>query len=64
MSWFVALTLKSGETIHVRPDMVKAVYQKAGGEVNIVVDGHDFDIIGTVPDILRAVEYSVQPEQY
>lgn len=64
MSWFVSLTLKNGDIIHVRPDMVKAVYAKSPTITNIVVDGHDFDVQGTVPEILRAVEYSIHPEQY
>ena len=63
MSWFVQLTMKNGDPIHVRPDMVKAVYDKSPGVVNIVVDGHDFDVLGTVEEILGAVEYHVQPEE-
>lgn len=64
MSWFVPLTLKNGEIIHVRPEMVKAVYLKTPGVVNIVVDGHDFDVQGTVVEILGKVEYHMTPEEY
>ena len=59
MSWFVKLALKSGGDIHVRPDMVKAVYQKPNGDTNIVVDGHDFVVTPAVEDVMKAVEYNV-----
>lgn len=61
MSWFVELTLRNGEKIHVRPEMVKAVRAKTPGVTNIVVDGHDFDVSGTVTEVLSAVEYHMQP---
>lgn len=63
MSWFVQLTLKTGEVIHLRPEHVKAVYAKNSTTVNIVVDGHDFDVDGTPDDILDAVEYHMHPEE-
>lgn len=63
MSWFVPLTMKTGTVIHVRPEMVKAVYLKPSGNVNIVVDGHDFDVDGTIDEILDAVQYHMVPEE-
>ena len=62
MSWFVKLPLKSGGDIHVRPDMVKAVYQKPNGDTNIVVDGHDFVVDPTVAEVMMAVEYNIEAE--
>jgi hypothetical protein len=43
--------------------MVKAVYAKPSGSTNIVVDGHDYDVDGTVQEILDAVEYHMNPEE-
>lgn len=63
MSWFVKLALQTGGDIHVRPDMVKAVYMKPSGRTNIVVDGHDFEVVPSVEDVMRAVEYNMQPEE-
>lgn len=63
MSWFVKLPLHSGGDIHVRPEMVKAVYQKPSGRTNIVVDGHDFEVVPSVVETMKAVEYYMQPEE-
>lgn len=63
MGWFVKLALKTGGDIHVRPDMVKAVYQKPNGNTNIVVDGHDFEVLHSVADVMMAVEYKIEAEE-
>lgn len=63
MSWFVKLPLETGGDIHVRPEMVKAVYQKPNGRTDIVVDGHDFEVSLTVLEVMRAVEYNIQSEE-
>lgn len=65
MSWFVRLELEKGGYIHVRPEMVKAIYDVKVGPPpvsNIVVDGHDFEVIGASADIMTAVEWDMHPE--
>ena len=62
MSWFIKLPLESGGDIHVRSEMVKAVYMKPNGDTNIVVDGHDFVVLLSVEDVMKAVEFNIQAE--
>lgn len=65
MSWFVELQMREGGTIHVRPEMVKAVYAVKRGTwvgTNVVVDGHDFDIEGTPEEVMNAVQFDIHAE--
>jgi hypothetical protein len=62
MSWFVRLDLVKGGVIYVRPEMVKAVYDIKPDNSNVVVDGHDFEVVGDSHAIMAKVEFHIEPE--
>lgn len=54
---FCKLMVKDGTELFVRPNMVKAVYEKGPTTSVVIIDGHDFEVIGTPMDIMHQVQF-------